>query len=218
MSLEERTNRRWLNEYQQDALLQAVARTRSKRDRAIIMFMLNAGLQTSEVANVKLEDIEISPQKGSVTLRGGEGEKDRIVPLTEVARKAIEGYLEERPKKNHRHLFLGVRGGPMEPTAIDSLIQRLAHDPWLSGMTPEMLRHTFVKDLLDDGESVARVAQLLGYDSATLVQMYATSSELSLQGRQVPTIVRSYYLSSQRLFAGLLIAIGVPLSCCSLGV
>lgn len=79
--------------------------------------MLHTGLRVSEVANLKVGDVRISPRKGSVTVRGGKGNKFRSVPLNADVRKAIQVYREERPEVDGDHLFMGQRGVPLDRVA-----------------------------------------------------------------------------------------------------
>ena len=109
---------KWLDKNEQNALLRAVQEKGRRRDIAVIALMLDTGLRVSEVANLKVSDIEISPRKGSVTVRSGQGQKLRRVSLNVDVRKAIQAYLEERAEVDGASscfagaLFIGQRGRP----------------------------------------------------------------------------------------------------------
>ena len=172
---------KWLDKKQQYALLRAVQEKGKKRDIALITLMINTGLRVSEVSNLQVSDVVITPRKGSVTVRGGKGEKFRSVPLNVDARTAIQAYLEEWPAENGDRLFLGQRGGQLQPSGIYYLIKRYAHDARLEDVTPHTLRHTFGKNLVDAGVPLDRVAQLLGHESVDTTRIYTTPSEQDLQ-------------------------------------
>jgi len=138
-------------------------------------------LRVSEVANLKVGDVRISPRKGSVTVRGGKGSKFRTVPLNVDARKAIQAYLGERPEVDGDHLFMGQRGRPLRPSGIRYLVRRYARDARLDEVTPHTLRHTFGKNLVDAGVPLDRVAQLLGHESVDTTRIYTMPSEQDLQ-------------------------------------
>ncbi|MEA3376813.1 MAG: tyrosine-type recombinase/integrase, partial [Chloroflexota bacterium] len=140
-----------------------------------------------EVSKLRLDDVEISPRKGSVTVRGGKGEKFRRVPLNIDTRKAIQAYLSENPPERDNHLFVSQRGGPLQPSGIYYLVNRYAYDARLEDVTPHTLRHTFGKNLVDAGVSLDRVAQLLGHESVDTTRIYTTPSEQDLQ-REVEKI------------------------------
>lgn len=178
---------KWLDKNEQYALLRAVQEKGKKRDIALITLMLNTGLRVSEVSKLRLDDVEISPRKGSVTVRGGKGEKFRRVPLNIDTRKAIQAYLSENPPERDNHLFVSQRGGPLQPSGIYYLVNRYAYDARLEDVTPHTLRHTFGKNLVDAGVSLDRVAQLLGHESVDTTRIYTTPSEQDLQ-REVEKI------------------------------
>jgi len=180
---------KWLGKNEQYALLRAVQEKGRRRDIALITLMLNTGLRVSEVSNLKMSDVEISPRKGSVMVRGGKGEKFRSVPLNVDARKAIRDYLEEeRPEVDDGdYLFMGQRGESLQPSGIYYLVGRYAYDARLEDVTPHTLRHTFGKNLVDAGVPLDRVAQLLGHESVDTTRIYTTPSEQDLQ-REVEKI------------------------------
>jgi site-specific recombinase XerD len=178
---------KWLDKNEQYALLRAVQEKGKKRDIALITLMFNTGLRVSEVSKLRLDDVEMSPRKGSVTVRGGKGSKFRRVPLNVDTRKAIQAYLSENPLEGDKHLFTSQRGGPLQPSGIYYLVNRYAYDARLDEVTPHTLRHTFGKNLVDAGVSLDRVAQLLGHESVDTTRIYTTPSERDLQ-REVEKI------------------------------
>jgi len=178
---------KWLNKNEQYALLRAVQEKGRSRDVALITMMLNTGLRVSEVSQLTMDDIQISSRKGSVSVRGGKGEKFRRVPLNVDTRKALRAYLAQRDEGDGEHLFVSQRGGPLQPSGIYYLINRYAYDARLEDVTPHTLRHTFAKNLVDAGVSLDRVAQLLGHESVDTTRIYTTPSEQDLQ-REVEKI------------------------------
>ncbi len=172
---------KWLDKNEQYALLRAVQEKGRKRDIALITLMLNTGLRVSEVSRLTVDDIQISPRKGSVTVRGGKGEKFRTVPLNVDTRKAVQAYLRRNDLQNGSYLFVSQRGGPLQPSGIYYLVNRYAYDARLEDVTPHTLRHTFGKNLVDAGVSLDRVAQLLGHESVNTTRIYTTPSEQDLQ-------------------------------------
>jgi len=173
---------KWLDKNQQYALLRAVQERGQARDVALVTLMLHTGLRVSEVAALRMADVEFSPRKGTLSVRGGKGGKYRTVPLNADARKALGAYLEGRPGvRDGDCLFVGQRGEALRSPGIYYLIQRYAYDARLEGVTPHTLRHTFGKNLVDAGVSLDRVAQLLGHESVGTTRIYTTPSEQDLQ-------------------------------------
>lgn len=68
---EVRTAPKWLTKKEQYALIRAVQKESRPRDEALIMLMIHTGLRISEVSNLRIRDISISPRKGEVIVRGG---------------------------------------------------------------------------------------------------------------------------------------------------
>jgi integrase/recombinase XerD len=173
---------RWLDKNAQYALLRAVQERGKARDIALITLMLHSGLRVSEVSNLKVADVRISPRRGSVQVRGGKGERFRSVPLNVDARKAVQAHLEELGgTEGDRWLFMGKRGGQLKSSGIRYLVQRYAYDARLEEVTPHTLRHTFGKNLVDAGVPLDRVASLLGHESVDTTRIYTTPSEQDLQ-------------------------------------
>jgi len=95
--LEVQTAPKWLTKREQYALIRAVQKAYRPRDEAVIMLMLHTGLRVSEVSNLRIGDISISPRKGEIVVRSGKGGKFRTVPLNSNVRNALKVYLPVRP-------------------------------------------------------------------------------------------------------------------------
>jgi len=145
------------------------------------MLMLHTGLRVSEVSNLRIGDVSISPRKGEIVVRGGKGEKFRTVPLNSNVRNALKAYLSVRPSVNHDHLFVGQRGERLRPTGIYYLVKRYAYDARIESISPHTLRHTFGKNLVDAGVPLDRVATLLGHSSLNTTCIYTVPSQADLQ-------------------------------------
>jgi len=173
---------KWLDKNDEYGLLRAFQEKAKERDIALITLMLNTGLRVSEVANLGVSDVEISPGEGSLTVQGRKGEKFRRVALNVDARNAVQDYLEEQPGVDESdRLLMGQRGEPLQPPGIYYLVERYAYDARLEEVTPHTLRHTFGKNMVDAGTSLDRVASLLGHESVDTTRIYTTPSEQDLQ-------------------------------------
>lgn len=173
---------KWLEKNQQYALLRAVQEKGRARDVALVTLMLHTGLRVSEVAALKVGDLELSDRKGSVIVRGGKGGKYRTVPLNADVRGSLDLYFKRLGAvTSGDYLFTGQRGDRLAAPGIYYLIQSYAYDAHLDKVTPHTLRHTFGKNLVDAGISIDRVAQLLGHESIDTTRIYTTPSEQDLQ-------------------------------------
>ena len=123
--------------------LRHVELTAGPRDQAIVALLLN-GLRESEVAGLKLSDIEIRSNRGSVRLHGNhiKGSATRTVPLTRQARITLQTYLGDRDKDGL--VFVGERG-PLTVSGLYKLIKRLSADVGLD-LHPHTFRRVFAKE------------------------------------------------------------------------
>jgi integrase/recombinase XerD len=116
-----------------------------------------------------------------VRLRG-KGGRTRTVPLGRYAREALDSYLSgSRPViaahgRGTPALFLNARGGRLTRQGAWEVLQAAAERAGLDGVSPHMLRHSFATHLLEGGEDVRVVQELLGHASVTTTQVYTLVS------------------------------------------
>ncbi|ACS90273.1 MULTISPECIES: site-specific tyrosine recombinase/integron integrase [Thermococcus] len=151
-------------------LLNAVPPTR-KRDRLIILLLYGTGLRVSEVCNLKIKDIDFN--RGVLTVEGGKGAKDRIVPLSGSLLKEIEKYLETR-KDGSEYLFVEIRRekkDKISPKTVWYLLKKYGNKANVS-VTPHMLRHSFATHMLERGVDIRVIQEILGHSSLSTTQIY----------------------------------------------
>ena len=170
---------RWLDRKEQYALRRASEKDGDPRNLAIILLLMNTGLRVSEVAGLKLSDVEMSERKGQVTVRG-KGTKVRTIPLNAEIRKALRDYLAKRPKVQHDALFVNQKGEALGRLGIEYQVATLGRLAGLERVTPHMLRHTFAKNLVDQSVSLDQVAMLMGHRSLTTTARYTQPSQQDL--------------------------------------
>jgi site-specific recombinase XerD len=170
---------RWLDRKEQYALRRAAEKDGDVRNLAILLLLLNTGLRVSEVAGLKLSDVELSERKGQITVRG-KGTKVRTVPLNAEVRRALREYLAKRPKVKHDAVFVNQRGEPLGRLGIEYQVATLGRVAGLEHLTPHMLRHTFAKNLIDQSVSLDQVAMLMGHRSLTTTARYTQPSQQDL--------------------------------------
>lgn len=144
------------------------------RDIAIIELFLNTGLRLSEVANLKINDVEIGERKGKIKVLG-KGRKYREVPLNSETRKIIAQYLEKRKHIDCDFLLTTSTGKPLQANSIYRLIKRYAERAGIE-LHPHMLRHTFAQTLIDKGTNVFDVKYLLGHEKLETTMRYKQPS------------------------------------------
>ncbi len=160
------------------------------RDRAILELFYACGLRVSELCG--LDDRDVDLQVGYVRCMG-KGRRERVVPIGQAARDAVEVYREqsrplllERGLERGRYktplgrsaaaglpLFLSRTGGRMERTAVWRLVRREAVRRGIPGqVSPHTLRHSFATHLLEGGADLRVVQELLGHASVSTTEIY----------------------------------------------
>ena len=151
------------------------------RDRAILELMYGSGLRVSEVAGLTTDRVDL--ERGRVTVVG-KGDKEREVPLGDLARGAVAAWLAVRGvlgAGRGDELFMNRRGRPIGPRDIRRLVGRYAGAA-LSGrrVTPHTLRHSFATHLLEGGADIRSVQEMLGHASVATTQRYTHVSRARL--------------------------------------
>jgi len=150
------------------------------RDRAMLEVLYSSGLRRSELAHLKLFDIEAT--RGTLWVRQGKGRKDRVVPISERASAWLQRYLEEmRPKlasgNDEGFVFIGDAGEPLVP---DYFTQLVRHYMVASGLTKpgscHLFRHSMATAMLDGGADVRFVQEMLGHASLSTTEVYTRVS------------------------------------------
>jgi integrase/recombinase XerC len=143
------------------------------RDTAVLALLYGSGLRISEALSLARKD---APTKGRDMLRvTGKGDKTRVVPVLPIVREAVERYLDLCPieRGSDDPLFVGVRGGPLNPRIIQLVIARARAALGLPDTaTPHALRHSFATHLLGAGADLRAIQELLGHASLSTTQGY----------------------------------------------
>jgi len=171
---------RWLDRRAVGALMRAVMRYGTVRDRVLIMLLLHTGLRVSEACGLRVDDVEIRERSGRVRVRHGKGGKYREVPLNVTIRKALKEYLESG-HPGGEWLFLNRYGDRLNERSAERAVRKYARLAGLDRVTVHTLRHTFCKMLVDAGESLDRVAALAGHASLNTTARYTKPSFTDLE-------------------------------------
>ncbi|MBL8536609.1 MAG: tyrosine recombinase XerC [Hyphomonadaceae bacterium] len=143
------------------------------RDAALITLIYAAGLRISEALSLTGAD---QPLPSALRIVG-KGGKERLVPVLAAARDAVETYAAQCPfaLTGEAPLFRALRGGAMTPRMAQAVIQRLRERLGLpSSTTPHALRHAFATHLLANGGDLRAIQELLGHESLSTTQGYAS--------------------------------------------
>lgn len=146
------------------------------RDKAILEILYGSGMRVSEVATLKLNDINFNA--GFLKCKG-KGQKERVIPFGSKAKIAIERYLKNsRPKfilkrKEREEIFLSRLGRPLSRVSIWKIVRSYARKAGIKKrITPHTLRHSFATHMLEGGADLRIVQELLGHADISTTQIY----------------------------------------------
>jgi len=151
----------------------------SIRNRAIVELFYSCGMRTSELCNIKLQDVNLKEQ--TITIVKGKGNKSRVVPIGQYASYYIELYLNKSRKYMLRgkrddpgYLFLSLRGNPFDKSSINKCVMRsIMHNRYVSKpISCYTFRHTIATHLLQNRVDIMYIAKLLGHASLRTTQRY----------------------------------------------
>lgn len=177
------------------------------RDKAIMELLFSTGLRVSEIANLKITDVNLEKTEFSVKGKGG---KVRVVFLDPTSKESLKKYLSTRRDKseflfisyghtnkqptvnslpltekqnnNKRSTVNGLRSTGITPRSIQRMIKKYATSAGITkDVTPHVLRHSFATDLLMSGADLRAVQSLLGHSSITTTQIYTHVTDQHLQ-------------------------------------
>jgi integrase/recombinase XerD len=131
------------------------------RDYALILFLYATGTRISECLALRREDIE-----GEwLHIRHAKGEKERMVPIAAIAKKAIDNYLNEMTKEKN-FVWCNYKGDKLSRISAYKITQKYL------GVSPHVLRHSYATSLIAGGADLRVVQELLGHASLLTTQIY----------------------------------------------
>ncbi|MDA3644407.1 tyrosine-type recombinase/integrase [Saccharopolyspora indica] len=149
----------------------------SLRDEAIIRLFCNTGARLSEVANLKVDDVDLKTE--SVTF-DGKGAKMRRVRIGARTARALSRYLRARAKRKAAglpELWLSDRGAePLRGNGIKIRLKRLGNRAGLTGLHAHQWRHTFAHEWKLAGGDTGDLMLLLGWASDAMPRHYGASA------------------------------------------
>ncbi|QNK79719.1 tyrosine recombinase XerC [Nakamurella sp. PAMC28650] len=159
------------------------------RDQAVLEMLYATMIRVSELTGIDLGDVD---RRRRVIRVLGKGSKERTVPFGLPADRAIGDWLDRgRPMLagdlSKQAVFLGLRGGRMDPRAVRTLVHaRTSAIPGAPDIGPHGIRHTGATHLLDGGADLRAVQEMLGHASLATTQIYThiSSERLAAVYRQ----------------------------------
>ncbi|MEW5867485.1 MAG: tyrosine-type recombinase/integrase, partial [Bacillota bacterium] len=149
------------------------------RDKAILEMLYATGLRISELVGLNVDSIV--GDYVHVSYETAKRKKERIVPLTRIAREALDKYLTEaRPQfcsdTDNPALFVTHRGDRIAVRTVQCMVKGRVEKGELPKFTPHTLRHSVATHLLDAGADLRSIQELLGHESLKQPKSTRTSA------------------------------------------
>jgi len=163
------------------------------RNQTIFMLLLDTGLRTGELVNLKIGDAHVN--EGFLKVLG-KGKKERIVPIGSNAQKTLQRYLfRYRPKPAYpeiNNVFLSIKGKPMSENGTKLMFARLAKRSGVHRLHAHLCRHTFATRFLINGGDVFTLRHILGHSTLEMVRYYVNlaASHVAIQHQKFSPLDR----------------------------
>ncbi len=165
-----------LSQVDLEAMVNSLGNSRLEiRDRAIMLTFFASGLRESELADLKLQDLDLDA--GIAKVWAGKGNKDGIVPLSPPAVTALREYLASvRPgfaaRSSSSFLFLGRWGRQLTRQQVYNRVRNTARAALGKDISPHFLRHGFATALVEGGADIRDIQVLMRHSSVDTTAIY----------------------------------------------
>lgn len=140
------------------------------RMAAIVELLLQTGMRISELANLKISDIDVTTNQ--ITIRAYESHPERIIPINQPAKEALDRYLTIRPKSANTNVFITKTGNSFLIRNIRSNLDRYFHIAGIENAKVNDLRHTFIAQQLTSGSPLVYISKLVGHKRLSTTEKY----------------------------------------------
>jgi site-specific recombinase XerD len=146
----------------------------ARRDRALILLLLDTGGRLAEIAGMRLGDLNFEYDVVIVTGKGG---RDRALPFGNKTAKALDQYLRARARHPHANLewFWIGRKGRVTDSGIAQLLRRRGRQAGIDHLHAHLFRHTFAHLWLRQGGGETDLMRIAGWKSRAMLQRYGAS-------------------------------------------
>jgi integrase/recombinase XerC len=143
------------------------------RMRAMIYFLLDTGVRSSELVSIRLDDVFFDQNR--IRVLQGKGKKQRWTAISDAALDALVAYLDRYRGWPEGPLFRSVQGRAMRSHHLNVLFSRLAEVAGLRQVHPHRFRHTFATWAIRASARELDVQYLLGHSSPMMVRRYSAT-------------------------------------------
>ncbi len=177
-----------LNIHEINSLIAAIdaSSPEGMRNKAIIEVLYGCGLRVTELVSLRISNLHAHIEFIKVI---GKGNKERLVPIGNVALKLVAIYLKEvrvhlnLKKGNEDFIFLNRRGTKLSRISVFNIVKDLAAKSGLQkNISPHTFRHSFATHLIEGGADLRAVQEMLGHASITTTEIYTHLDRDYLKG------------------------------------
>ena len=146
------------------------------RDRAMLELFYSAGIRRSELINLRLYDLDLD--RGTIIVRQGKGQRDRIVPIGDRAVAWLQKYLSDiRPwfamDADNDHVFITHRGAPLSRNQVTHTVHEYIEAAEIGKKgSCHLFRHAMATLMLENGADIRYIQQMLGHRSLETTEIY----------------------------------------------
>jgi integrase/recombinase XerC len=159
------------------------------RDYAIIMTFLQTGIRLSELANLKIDDVDFDHK--ILTVRQGKGKKDRHIPLVDEVVKALRNYLRYRNTElvlDDEIFFLAKNGTSLNVSSVKYIVAKYVKKAGIrKKVSVHTLRHTFGAHKADKQMGIATLQELMGHKKKETTLKYIHLAKTNLRQEMIET-------------------------------
>lgn len=150
------------------------------RDRAMLEVLYGCGLRASEICGLDTDNLYF--EEGFLRVFG-KGSKERIVPISGEALRALERYLDDaRPALSMKSrdpkptdlkaVFLNARGTRLTRQGLHAIVAKAGSAIGVDDLHPHTLRHSFATHMLEGGADLRVIQEILGHSDISTTQIY----------------------------------------------
>lgn len=167
---------------------QLFAKISNQMDRTLFLLMLRCGLRVSEVAQLKMADIDWEQQ--ALLIKPGKGRKDRWLYLSPDAVVNLRECVQRRPSTVPGDYFFWNQKRKNRPLSVKAIQKKMERYAKAAGVAASChsLRHTFASNLLKEGAEVVSIREFLGHQSVSSSERYARMSNQKIKQAYMQTI------------------------------
>ena len=168
-----------------DEVKEIFSKITNYKHKLMLQMYYASGLRLSEVINLKVKDIEFSQK--SLWVRDGKGGKDRMTILPQFLTTELEEYTKKSGRGKDDFIFVNKQGNPYSPRMVQKILEQVKDKlSFHKDVHIHTLRHSFATHLLEAGEDIRLIQELLGHADLSTTQIYTKVANEQLRRVKSP--------------------------------